>query len=433
MTKLLLKLVVSTLGCLFTTIASASWPQLYPGSYGEQIQADFQGNVYVAGSKGSAGLILLKYSPNGTLMWGQTYQPPGSNIGTTQPLDLVVGESGDIYVCADSSANAKDFGLTLRYDADGNLRWAKKLVGGPGRRVGFRAMDSMPGGGVVEIGSIRGDDNFSDLIVVRYGASGELMYQVNYGSSTIGTPAAASDVAVDSVGNLYVTGSLLIPDFTGHGQALLTQKYTAMGELAWAQVIDATGGGQTGGHRIALDSQENVMVLGYTTNAGGSFRGLAVKYANDGSEEWRTQLMRSGSSTVLLDMKVDSSDNVVLCGYTGTNSQDSAAYVAKLNAAGTKLWSTSYSGGDGQVVLLGTGGTINVAGVFIDPGTEIVSYLLLRYTADGRRTAAKTRQLDAGSDSTCMDAAIDVSRNRVYLTGAGYDSGPTIQTYTVRF
>jgi PKD repeat protein len=107
--------------------------------YGKGVAVDGSGNVYVTGTSVSYELvgdggyhaILLKYDPSGSLLWQKVWRGAGS--GDDYGYSVTAGAGGSVYVAGQTSsfgAGAFDF-LLLKYDPDGNLLW-QKAWGGSG-------------------------------------------------------------------------------------------------------------------------------------------------------------------------------------------------------------------------------------------------------------------------------------------------------------
>ena len=80
-----------------------------------------------------------------------------------------------------------------------------------------------------------------------------------------------SGIAVDSSGNVYVTGN----SFNGANNDCLTIKYNSSGDTVWQKLWD--GGINDWGNGIAVDSSGNVYVAGMSHN-GSNDDYLTIKY-----------------------------------------------------------------------------------------------------------------------------------------------------------
>ena len=135
-------------------------------------------------------------------------------------------------------------------------------------------------------------------------------------SNTIGGTALdrGTSIATDNANNTYTTGYFRYSaDFdpgsnmtilTATGFAAFVCKFSPAGNLVWAKAFQANG--QSYGHAIALDNNNNVLVTGYFTG------------------------------TVDLDPGIDSL-NVSSAGFND-------AFICKLDSAGNLVWGKTLSG-----------------------------------------------------------------------------------------
>jgi hypothetical protein len=69
---------------------------------------DGLGNVYVAGSlswtNGASDYLTVKYDPNGTKLWAQSYDGPSNAVDVVAAL--AIGSTGEVYVSG-TSGNTK--------------------------------------------------------------------------------------------------------------------------------------------------------------------------------------------------------------------------------------------------------------------------------------------------------------------------------------
>ena len=135
----------------------------------------------------------------------------------------------------------------------------------------------------------------------------------------IATLGGASDeygygIAVDSFGNVYVTGRT---SSQGAGSDdVLIAKYDTSGTLLWQRVLG--GANFDSGYGIAVDSSGNVYVTGSTSSQGaGSDDVLIAKYDTSGTLLWQ-RVLGGASSDYGSGIAADSSGNVYVGGYTSS-------------------------------------------------------------------------------------------------------------------
>jgi len=288
------------------------WVHSWGGGSGEEgrgVAVDNEGNVYVAGVTGAA-VLLLKYSSVGDLLWRKAWDGSGLDCGSSVSMD----GSGNAYVTGYTysfGAGLSDV-LLLKYDASGELLW-QKTWGGSGHDYGQAvAVDSSGNAYVTGYSSSFGADH-AQIVLVKYSSGGNLLWQKAWGGSgdEVVYGDVAYGVAVDDSGNVYVTG---YTDSFGAGSVdVVLIKFAASGG---AMLWQKTWGGTDfdAGRAVAVDESGNVYVTGYTQSFGaGIFDVALLKYSSTG--DTLCQKTWGGTSSDLgQGVAADGSGKVYLCG-----------------------------------------------------------------------------------------------------------------------
>jgi len=247
---------------------------------GKDIAVDATGNAYVAG-----------YFQNASITFG---------LGTLNETTLISDGPQDIFVA--------------KYDAHGLFVWAKRAGGtGPDGGEGI-AVDGS--GNIYVTGSQfsgtfgRGEPNETILsggvFVAKYDANGFLIWAKEASNTS---SASGRGIAVDALGNSYVTGVFDQSVTFGPGEAnqttltssglrdIFLAKYNVNGLLQWAKhavsgVDDEFGGG------IAIDAAGNSYVTGSFANSGGNTVGVTAVFGVGEANE--TTLISAGNSDVFV-------------------------------------------------------------------------------------------------------------------------------------
>ncbi|MBN2204936.1 MAG: hypothetical protein JW767_07935, partial [Thermoleophilia bacterium] len=174
---------------------------------------------------------------------------------------------------------------------------------------------------------------------------------------------------------------------------LLLIRWDRSGNRVWARAYDSGNRGFDSASDVAVDSDGNVTVIGASTSATGSSDWVAISYKADGTRRW---VQRYDGPAHLTDeaarMLVDSSGNVYVVGFSYSAANGRDALVAKYSKAGARLWVRRYNGeGDGvddaYSLRARPGGGVYVAGITYRPTTGYDG-LLLAFTAGGTRLFA---------------------------------------------
>lgn len=211
--------------------------------------------------------------------------------------------------------------------------------------------------------------NQNSLSSVSY-SSDKYAYQLDMDFGTYyGTETYSNSIAVDSQGNSYITGytrSADIPTKNAYSKTfggafdVFIAKFSSNGSLIFSTYLG--GSGKDFGSSIAVDSQGNCYVTGYTTSINfasntssstsrGNYDVFVAKFNATGSLLFST-LLGGSNSDLATSIALDKSDNIYITGFTAsanfptknaynsTFSGSNDLFVTKLNATGSVLYST---------------------------------------------------------------------------------------------
>jgi hypothetical protein len=293
----------------FNTSGTAQWGKKIDGTgsdYGNGVAVDTSGNVYVTGYYDTGAITvdgvtldapagnaayIIKFNTSGTAQWGKKIDGPGNDNGQGVAVDT----SGNVYVTGYYNAAITVDGVTLpqpagsvaayiiKFNTSGTAQWGKK-IDGTGDDRGFGVAVDTSGNvyvtGYYDTAAIAVDGvtldsplGTSAVFLVKFNTSGT----AQWGKKIDGTGTdIGQGVAVDTAGNVYVTGyyqasgitvdggiTLAIPQ--GGSRATYVVKYNTSGNAMWAHQID--GSGHVDGRGIAVDASNNVYVIGAYNNA----------------------------------------------------------------------------------------------------------------------------------------------------------------------
>lgn len=417
---------------------------------------DTNGNVYIAGSTGigldgnmHAGgfdVFIVQYDSSGVKK--STWQMGSSSDDYAR--GIAVDGSGNVYVAGhtagglDGNASSGNVDLfVVKYDSSGAKQWTKQMGSGSGTFAQAVTVDIS--GNVYVVGKTNGglDGNTSsgymDLFVVKYNSSGDKEWtkQMGAGSGSFqesGTYAQA--VAVDSSGNVYVTGYTaggLDGNYPAYVYDCFLLKYNSVGEKKWTRQWG--NGYYTFATGVAIDSSGNPHVTGYAyynlwggvdgnQNLGGKDIFL-TKFDGNGTKQWTKQTGSDGDDYAL-GIAMDGNDNIFVTGYT-TSSMDGNWYsggtdifVMKFSKFGTQQWTRQAGSGRDDyaygVVVYGSG-NVYVSGLTkgsLEGNTNTSGNDLFVIKYDGLRDW--TRQSGTGFADAATGVAVDGNGN-VYVTG----------------
>ena len=237
-------------------------------------------------------------------------------------------------------------------------------------------------------------------------------WAVNYMDNS----SEALDIAVDKLGNVYVTGYCRGSGFGGSAGDYATIKYDSNGNQLWAATYNGPGNSSDGAVALAIDSAGNVYVTGSSYGSGTDYDYATIKYDSNGNQKWAARYNGAGNGyDNAVDVAVDGYGNVYVTGYSGA---DSDYATIKYDPNGNQKWIVFYNGleiiGTAHAVVLDNFGNVYVTGGSSD---VVQNGLDVKYDSNGNQ-----KWVASGGSS---EVAIDDSGN-VYVAGSSatvkYDS-----------
>ncbi|HEY0101502.1 MAG TPA: SBBP repeat-containing protein, partial [Pyrinomonadaceae bacterium] len=404
------------------------------------IAVDSSGNAYVAGTTGS------------------------TNFPTANPLQPALSDVANVFVTKINAAgtalvystylggNSSEQATGIALDSSGNVYI-----------TGFTGSTTFPT--VNPIKGARGCCH-EDAFVAKLNASGSaLVYSTYLGGNA--SADFAEDIALDSSGNVYVTGRTHANDFPlvnpiqgtlrGFSDVFVTKINAAGSAFVYSTYLGGSLG--DGGAGIVVDASDNAYVTGTAespnfplanplqrTYNGGSSDAFVAKLNAAGSALIYSTYLGGGDDERSFDIAIDSSGNAYAAGDTLSTDFPVAnaiqstkggkvgtydAFVTKINASGSALVYSTYLGGLGNEfafsIAVDAAGSAHVTGR-IDSFNSFPLLNAIQCTRKGFEDMFITKFNAAGSAlvySTYLggteveagrDIALDSSGN-VYLVG----------------
>jgi hypothetical protein len=395
------------------------------GQGGQGIATDAAGNVYFIGafqgtfdfgggaltSAGSNDVFVVKFDPNGAVIWTKKFGDASSQAGQS----IAVDAAGDVYIAGMfagtanfgganlTSAGANDIFVAKLTPVGAHL-WSKRFGDANNQEVQDLTVDSA--GNVIVTGGLGGTVNFGggaltsaglrDIFIAKFDTGGAHLWSKRFGDAS---DQFGYNLATSAAGDVYLTGGLT--GTVNFGGANLTSagandiylvSFNAAGTHQWSKRFGDALAQQ--GDEVAVDPAGDILLAGYMegaadfgggalTSAGGGDIFLA-KFNAAGAHQWSKRFgdaAQQGAQAAA----VDSAGNVILTGYVqgsidfGSGALTSAGLsdivVAKFDASGAPIWSKLYGDAvsqsgqniavdDANNVFIGSdfGGTVDFGG-----------------------------------------------------------------------
>jgi len=307
-------------------------------------------------------------------------------------------------------------------DRDGTLLWEQLFDGfgdnDYGSSVDFLGNDIIVGGA-----TFNPSNNDYDALILRFSASGTLLWNVIY-QGPFGGNDAVTDLAVSSLGNIFVTGG---SEGSGTLSDYHTMKISGSGAILWHASYDYQGLFEVPA-AISVDANENVIVTGGSSETFSNWDYATVKYTAQGTFAG-SHRMDSGiglDRPAAMSRTADGSIYV-----TGVSSDDGVNYdirTIKLDSDLQLVWNKVFDefGGEDEAtgIDVDADGNVYVSGTVLDAsGRKIM--ILLKYDVNGTlEWAKKNEPIDTQGSSKGTDVKV-ISDTKVIVVGEKTEGGNT--------
>lgn len=326
-------------------------------------------------------------------VWIRRYNAPRNSYD--EALAMTIDRSGNIYVtgCSQGGVGISFNYATVKYYPNGDTAWVR-TYNGPGSQsdiAGAVAVDTS--GNVYVTGESW--SVYLDYATVKYDEFGNELWVSRY-NGVADRHDAASAIAVDVSGNVCVTG--LTEDDHSH-QQYATIKYHPNGDTAWVRIYDDPTNDNDRAEAVAVDDSGNVYVAGTSGT---------LKYDPQGVLLW---VGPWGG----IDIIADDCQNVhVVWGNK----------VAKYDPNGDTMWVREYDG-KSQDMALDVLGNVYVTG-WRRGSSTFDDYATAKYAPDGTPLWFQLYQGPINGYDKAYAIAVDDPGN-VYVTGKSVGDYATVK------
>lgn len=214
--------------------------------------------------------------------------------------------------------------FVAKFDSSGNPLWARSAKDAASYGVcadgqGNVIMAGWFNGTTIIFGNdtLSNSSNASEVFIVKYDAYGNVLWAKKSGGTD---EDKCNGVSVDASANIFITGffksaaivfgndTLTNAYYTGNVDDIFTAKYDSLGNAMWAKSFGGSGGDE--GWSIDTDVNGNSWVTGYTNNTDI----LIAAYNTFGNLVWFDSLGTSSGGQMGFGIKADGNGNLFLTG-----------------------------------------------------------------------------------------------------------------------
>jgi hypothetical protein len=310
-------------------------------------------NLYI-----SALLLILPlqsmWAQESKLVWQRTIGGEGNDIVNEMTTD----DQGNIYVLSTIQSNGNHDALLSCVNSDGQQLWVTQIGGNKDDKGVSLSLNEDEIVALISSNSTEGltsqSMGYTDVLVVRFDLSGNLIKESRFGGSFVDSPA---DLTVLPNGNFLVSASSRSTNGNvthNNGQYdVWVFETTVDGDIIWENSMGGTDEDIAMKNVVLNDG--TYLIAGHSTSSEGAFSDnmgdldiVLFQVDKNGSELWHKSYGGFYSETVS-DMILLPTGNIVVAGSTfsptigeNNNAGGSDAWIFEVEPNGTMVWDKTY-------------------------------------------------------------------------------------------
>ncbi|KKM75449.1 hypothetical protein LCGC14_1390130 [marine sediment metagenome] len=256
-----------------------------------------------------------------------------------------------------------------------------------------------------------------DLFLIKYNAFGDEIWNITIISA--GNDGFQA-LALDSSNNIYILGYSFSGVFPNIDQDTFLFKFNSSGNLLWQTMWG--GSDRDYGSDILIDSLDNIYIAGDTNSYGaGSSDVFIIKYNSNGTKLWES-IWGGTDSEDCSKIAFDSEENLYITGGTRIGSYKSI-YLVKYNNSGSikweSIWSRGFTGDNSYDMLIDSSDNIYITGSTTYWSSNVRSVVLIKFNNRGDELWWKSwRGISWGYDSIYGEVLALDSVENIYIAGS---------------
>ncbi len=242
-----------------------------------------------------------------------------------------------------------------------------------------------------------------------------------------------SAMAVDSDGNVYVTGRSF---HSGGSLDITTIKYNSAGQEMWKVFYDNRSGSWDRPYDIAVDAYGNVYIVGQTRTEYGFYQGVIIKYDSQGEYQWqRRKRYEYGNDyrNAIYAIDIDNNNDIYITGSIITD-EGYDILISKVNPLGQELWRNVIDRSEfdyGAKIQVAASGNVYVAAQTESSSWES-EIMILKIGVDGGLIWKKVYSSRSSDADEIFDFQLDEKEN-IYFCGTTSRLGGYFDTILAKY
>ncbi|MFH1100959.1 MAG: SBBP repeat-containing protein [Methanobacteriota archaeon] len=374
--------------------------------------------------------------------WVTRYNGDGNNLD--QATAIALDNQGNTYVTGFSRGPPGEEQLgnydivTIKYNKTGAQQWVRRWDNPIYHLDDFASAIAVDTNGNVYITgkSLIGTAEYT-IVILKYNSQGIQQWEDFYYGGISQVLDYPEKIVLDGNGNVYVSGSVRAENNQFNVCVL---KYTGSGEQLWVRCYDGEAHSNDTAQNIAVKNNE-IVVVGETATFDIYTDYLIIKYNTDGDLIWVDTYDEAGTNDAAYAIAIDESENIYVTG-ASNNGEVWYAYdyaTLKYSSDGDLLWVQRYDALANETawastdyaydILLTPEGHVVVAGKCTQISGLLDYYSTVSYTTEGELGWVNRYYVYRG----CPPSLAQDAQGNIYLCGS-CAGGSTYHDYlTIRY
>ncbi len=284
-------------------------------------------------------MCVIKLNSVGDTLWTRTYN--GTNNSTDEATAIKVDAAGNVYITGFTKESTTDYDITtIKYNSSGTQQWISKYnnpsVNGEDQGIHL-AIDNL--GNVYVSGYSDGDASTilnEDFITIKYNSSGVQTWATRFNGTGNATDIP-SGLGILQTGKVFITGK----SDNGNDDDYVTICYNATGTQQWLQRYDGLNGNDKPSDLI-IDNSNNVTVTGRKDN-GNDDDIVTIQYAVNGVQNWINTYNSGVGNDRGIALAKNANGEIFITGTQNDGLQNDIVTFG-INTSGTQTWINHFDG-----------------------------------------------------------------------------------------